>query len=72
LLGEGEGGGGVPSPPWDEAGSSFAVPLEDEPSIAAVPPPGSLDGTPLRWRGPAPRYGTAEPAWLSDGRRRVP
>ena len=78
LLGEGEGRRGVsPSRPprketeaasvahaaWDETGAAFAVALDDEPTIAAVPPPGSLGGAPLRWRVPASRYGAAEPTW---------
>jgi len=49
--------------PWDEAGAAFAARLDGDPSIDAVPPPGSLGGTPLRWRGPVARYGTAEPGW---------
>jgi hypothetical protein len=77
LLGEGERGGpvavldpAVAAPPmpaaepgWHEGGAAFVDTVGGDPSLAAVPPPGSLGGTPLGWQGPEGRYGTAEPAW---------
>ena len=50
-------------PLWHEDGAAFVAGLDDDPSLVAVPPPGSLGGVPLRWRGPAGRYGAAAPAW---------
>jgi crotonobetainyl-CoA:carnitine CoA-transferase CaiB-like acyl-CoA transferase len=69
LLGEGQGDGarsatGNAGAPWDEDGAAFVAPVEGDRSLVAVPPPGSLGGAPLRWRGPATRYGAAAPAWV--------
>lgn len=50
-------------PRWDVDGAAFATALDDDPSLVAIPPPGSLGGAPLRWHGSAGRYGAAEPAW---------
>jgi crotonobetainyl-CoA:carnitine CoA-transferase CaiB-like acyl-CoA transferase len=65
LLGEGEAeaDGATDRPAWHEEGAAFALPVAADPSLTAVPPPGSLGGVPLAWRGPAARYGTADPAW---------
>jgi crotonobetainyl-CoA:carnitine CoA-transferase CaiB-like acyl-CoA transferase len=64
LLGVGEDAADAAvRPQWHEDGVAFVAGVDDDPSIGAVPPPGSLGGTPLRWRGPAARYGSAEPAW---------
>jgi crotonobetainyl-CoA:carnitine CoA-transferase CaiB-like acyl-CoA transferase len=63
LLAEPPAPGPPGRPAWHETGASFAVPLEDDPSLTAVPPPGALDGVPLRWRGRGGRYGGAEPGW---------
>ncbi|MBS1889448.1 MAG: CoA transferase [Actinobacteria bacterium] len=49
--------------PWHEDGAAFVATLDADPAIAAVPPPGSLAGAPLRWRGHAARYLAAAPAW---------
>jgi len=49
-------------PPWHEPGATFVAPVPADPSLAAVPPPGSLAGAPLRWTR-ASRYGADEPAW---------
>jgi crotonobetainyl-CoA:carnitine CoA-transferase CaiB-like acyl-CoA transferase len=68
LLGEGAGAdasdGSAGPVPWEEAGAAFVAPVDDDPALVAVPPPGSLGGTPLRWPGPAARYGDDEPSWL--------
>jgi crotonobetainyl-CoA:carnitine CoA-transferase CaiB-like acyl-CoA transferase len=65
LLGAGEDPRGAAGsrPLWHEDGATFAAGVDGDPSLIAVPPPGSLGGTPLRWRGPAGRYGGADPAW---------
>ena len=64
LLGEGAGDSAAGAMPrWDADGAAFVAALDDDPSLAAVSPPGSLGGAPLRWHGPAGRYGTAESAW---------
>jgi crotonobetainyl-CoA:carnitine CoA-transferase CaiB-like acyl-CoA transferase len=72
LLGEGEGdpadagpGGRASHPLWHEDGAAFVVAVDGDPTLAAVPPAGALGGVPLRWRGPATRYGSADPAWLA-------
>jgi hypothetical protein len=49
-------------PPWHEPGAAFVAPVPADPSLAAVPPPGSLAGAPLRWCRAA-RYGADDPAW---------
>ncbi|MFT3862867.1 MAG: CoA transferase [Solirubrobacterales bacterium] len=49
-------------PGWHEAGAAFVAPVDAAPSLAAVPPPGSLFGAPLRWPGAA-RYGADEARW---------
>jgi hypothetical protein len=75
LLGEEEGeaaGGALRGDPgvatvrprWEESGAEHVSAVDGDPPLAAVPPPGSLGGRPLRWQGPAGRYGTAEPAWF--------
>jgi crotonobetainyl-CoA:carnitine CoA-transferase CaiB-like acyl-CoA transferase len=64
LLGEGAADGAAGRPAWHEDGAAFARPVDDDRSLTAVPPPGSLGGAPLVWRGPAARYGAAAPAWL--------
>jgi hypothetical protein len=48
--------------PWHEPGAAFVAPVPSDPSLAAVPPPGSLDGAPLAWSRAA-RYGADDPAW---------
>lgn len=63
LLGEQAGPAPDARPRWDEGGDAFAAPVDGAPALVAVPPPGSLGGDPLRWRGPAARYGAADPAW---------
>jgi hypothetical protein len=63
LLGEEAGSAPESRPRWDEGGDAFATPVDGDPALVAVPPPGSLGGAPLRWRGPAARYGAADPAW---------
>jgi crotonobetainyl-CoA:carnitine CoA-transferase CaiB-like acyl-CoA transferase len=67
LLGEGEADGAAGRPRWHEDGAAFAAAVGDDPSLTAVPPPGSLGGAPLAWRRPAARYGVADPAWLDRG-----
>ncbi len=62
LLDLGERGDGA-RPRWEEDGAAFVAAVDGDPSLAAVPSPGSLGGTPLRWRGPATRYGAADPEW---------
>jgi crotonobetainyl-CoA:carnitine CoA-transferase CaiB-like acyl-CoA transferase len=47
----------------DEVGEAFVAPVSGDAALSAVPPPGSLGGVPLTWRGPAARYGAADPAW---------
>ncbi|GAA3241035.1 CoA transferase [Pseudonocardia petroleophila] len=37
--------------------------LQDVGDLTLAAPPGSVDGEPLRWSGPAPSFGTAEPRW---------
>jgi crotonobetainyl-CoA:carnitine CoA-transferase CaiB-like acyl-CoA transferase len=48
--------------PWQEPGAAFVAPVPADSALAAVPPPGSLAGTPLRWDRAA-RYGADEPTW---------
>lgn len=48
-------------PPWQRPGAAFVAPVQADPPLAAVPPPGSLAGGPLRWPRAA-RYGADEPA----------
>ncbi|HEY2477156.1 MAG TPA: CoA transferase [Solirubrobacterales bacterium] len=55
-------------PPWSESAAAFVAPVDGDPRFAAVPPPGSLDGTPLRWRGRMGRYASDEPAWRESPR----
>jgi crotonobetainyl-CoA:carnitine CoA-transferase CaiB-like acyl-CoA transferase len=62
LLGEREGDGAA-RPRWHEVGAAFIAPVDGDSSLAAVPPPGSLGATPLRWHGPAAHYGTADAGW---------
>jgi crotonobetainyl-CoA:carnitine CoA-transferase CaiB-like acyl-CoA transferase len=50
------------APPWHEPGAAFVAPVSADSALAAVPPPGSLAGTPLRWSRAA-RYGADEPTW---------
>jgi hypothetical protein len=50
-------------PLWHHDGAAFAAPVDGDPPLSAVPPPGSLGTDPLRWRGPAARYGADAPAW---------
>jgi hypothetical protein len=64
LLGGGEADGAAGRPAWHEDGAALARRVADDSSLTAVPPPGSLGGAPLSWRGPAARYGAAAPAWL--------
>jgi CoA-transferase family III len=52
----------VDSRPWHEPGAAFVAPVPADPSLAAVPPPGSLAGAPLRWPRAA-RYGADDPSW---------
>jgi CoA-transferase family III len=49
-------------PPWQEYGAGFVAPVAGDPALSAVPPPGSLGGSPLRWSRAA-RYGADDPAW---------
>jgi crotonobetainyl-CoA:carnitine CoA-transferase CaiB-like acyl-CoA transferase len=51
-----------PDPPWHGPGAAFVAPVPDDPTLAAVPPPGSLAGAPLRWPRAA-RYGADDHAW---------
>jgi CoA-transferase family III len=53
---------GTDPPPWHEPGAALVAPVPADPSLAAVPPPGSLAGAPLHWPRAA-RYGADEPAW---------
>jgi CoA-transferase family III len=48
--------------PWHEPGAAFVAPVPADSALAAVPPPGSLAGAPLRWARAA-RYGADDPAW---------
>jgi hypothetical protein len=50
------------APPWHEPGAAFVAPVPADSALAAVPPPGSLAGAPLRWSRAA-RYGADDPAW---------
>jgi crotonobetainyl-CoA:carnitine CoA-transferase CaiB-like acyl-CoA transferase len=70
LLGEGEGDLAAAPSRRSEEGAAFAGAVDGDASLTAVPPPGVLGGTPLRWRGPAARYGADEPAWLEPTERR--
>ncbi|HEY2056652.1 MAG TPA: CoA transferase, partial [Solirubrobacterales bacterium] len=64
LLGEGlSDHPSAARPAWHNDGASFVSAVDGDPSLGAVPPPGSLRHTPLAWHGPAARYGTADPAW---------
>jgi crotonobetainyl-CoA:carnitine CoA-transferase CaiB-like acyl-CoA transferase len=48
--------------PWHVPGAAFVAPVDSDPELAAVPPPGSLAGTLLRWPAAA-RYGADAPTW---------
>jgi hypothetical protein len=37
--------------------------LQEIGDLTLAAPPGTVDGEPLRWSGPAPSFGTAEPRW---------
>ncbi|MBW0114371.1 CoA transferase [Pseudonocardia abyssalis] len=37
--------------------------LQEIGDLTLAAPPGTVDGRPLRWSGPAPSFGTAEPRW---------
>ncbi len=64
LLGEGVGDAADGAPPrWDEAGAAHVEAVDGDPSLVAVPPPGSLAGRSPRWRGKMGRYGTDALAW---------
>jgi hypothetical protein len=56
----------APRPGWHEGAAAESAVVDDDPRVTAVPPPGTLGATALRWRGPAARYGDADPAWLAD------
>jgi crotonobetainyl-CoA:carnitine CoA-transferase CaiB-like acyl-CoA transferase len=48
--------------PWHEPGAAFVAPVPADSALAAIPPPGSLAGAPLRWS-LAARYGADDPSW---------
>jgi crotonobetainyl-CoA:carnitine CoA-transferase CaiB-like acyl-CoA transferase len=50
-------------PRWDHDGAAFATAVDADPTVVAVPPPGSLGGAPLSWPGPAGRYGASAVGW---------
>lgn len=48
---------------WTEEGAAHLAPIRDDPTVEAIPPPGTLAGAPLAWPGPPARYGDEAPAW---------
>ncbi|MBO0730634.1 MAG: CoA transferase, partial [Acidimicrobiaceae bacterium] len=61
------GAGDMHHPPDPGRSDEWIVDLEARPRARAVAPPGVLDGRPLQWPGPPPRYLMDPAEWLPPG-----